>query len=238
MWNSWCTQRHWRKAHWYTLCSNSAVEEVLTVTVSCFNRLWKLTAQLSIPVPNIPGERVLFLLFLFLRRVWWARSVVHTSASTPPPSTHPSPSAHLVFQSSSDLDLFLRAALCFSSSRFFSSLAWSRISVAVKKWLLYKQRPPGTAPGTLTPRRQVLAQPPFIRTQAPQSRHVKTEQAQAAERWCWRPGPLTSFHSLCVYPRSLLILKASEVMLKCFPDGPEALHLQCRGPRFNPWSGN
>lgn len=32
---------------------------------------------------------------------------------------------HLVFQSSSDLDLFLRAALCFSSSLFLSSLAKS-----------------------------------------------------------------------------------------------------------------
>lgn len=32
---------------------------------------------------------------------------------------------HLVFHSSSDLDRFLRAALCFSSSLFFSSLARS-----------------------------------------------------------------------------------------------------------------
>lgn len=51
---------------------------------------------------------------------------------TAPPAPHSSArglscqvwkSTHLVFQSSSDLDLFFRAALCFSSSRFFSSLA-------------------------------------------------------------------------------------------------------------------
>ena len=77
---------------------------------------------------------------LAVRRLIWQPCPPHTAAPARGLSCRVWKTTHLVFQSSSDLDLFLRAALCFSSSRFFSSLAWSEIRTSMANSYSYCTR--------------------------------------------------------------------------------------------------